>query len=460
MTRLEQFNKEHGEAVAEVERLRGEIQKCEDEAKLNELRASVEKGFEDIQRLNGEIETESKLEAAKNLVAARDEARQAQAPRPADVSHRAYDPSENDLSAEQVEKRDRVFELVIAGEKVSDEDNVLLQSLTRQEKEFWSAMRARTNRSNPIAVDAQERAASTTAQIGTDADGGFTVPQGFLAEVIMGMKDYSPVLQNGMARILNTASGNEIKIPTMDDTANKGAILAEHVDAGYNKVTVGELSLSAYKYTTNAFAVTNELVQDTGVGFERILQGAMSERLGRITAEHFTTGDGSSKPQGVVAGVAAVAARRTVSEADDVVSFDDLAKLIGALDPAYRPNARFMFNSGTELHLITKKVGPAQSTNTPDNRLVWGAGPASGAPASIFGYPYVVNQNMAAHSAANNDAVIFGDFNNFLIRRVRDLRIVRDDSIQRLADQIVFVGFARYDSKVLLTNAFSVLRIK
>lgn len=460
MTKLEELENARQEGVKEIERLVKEADECKDEARVAELRAAAEKGLKDVQDINSKIEFENKLQAERDLTLAKEEARKAQAPRQADAKRTMYEPSDADLNGFQVEKRHDVFERVIAGEKVRDEEMVLLHSLTPDEKRFWQEMTRPKNRAQPIAMGASERAVATTQQVGTDADGGFTVPEGFLAEVIISMKDYSPVLQNGVARILNTASGNDLRIPTMNDTANEGALLAEHTDATASKVTVGDITLNAYKYTSGAFAVTGELMQDTGVGFEGILRDAMGIRLGRITSKHFTTGTGSSQPQGVVTGVAAVAARRTVSEADDVVSFDDLIKLISAVDPAYRTGARFMFNSGVEHHLLTKKVGPAQSTNTPDNRLLWGMGVSAGAPNSIYGYPYTINQNMAAHTTANNDAVIFGNFNSFVVRRVRDFRIIRDDSIYVLGDQTAFVGFARYDSRVLNTDAFAVLRIK
>jgi HK97 family phage major capsid protein len=75
-------------------------------------------------------------------------------------------------------------------------------------------------------------------------------------------------------------------------------------------------------------------------------------------------------------------------------------------------------------------------------------GLTSGAPDTIFSYPYVVNQSMPQVAAAAN-TILFGDFSKFVMRRVKDLAIMRLD--ERFADygEVAFVAFSRIDSNLV-----------
>jgi HK97 family phage major capsid protein len=76
------------------------------------------------------------------------------------------------------------------------------------------------------------------------------------------------------------------------------------------------------------------------------------------------------------------------------------------------------------------------------------ANAVSNAPATILGYKYAINNDMA-EVGAGNDTVAFGDFSKFLIRDVSDRQVRRLS--ERYADynQTAFVIFSRHDSKLI-----------
>jgi HK97 family phage major capsid protein len=79
---------------------------------------------------------------------------------------------------------------------------------------------------------------------------------------------------------------------------------------------------------------------------------------------------------------------------------------------------------------------------------LWGASPADGAPDTILGRSYVINQDMAA-IAPSAKAVAFGDFRKYFIRRITGARVLR--LVERYADynQIGFVAFQRWDGALI-----------
>jgi HK97 family phage major capsid protein len=89
---------------------------------------------------------------------------------------------------------------------------------------------------------------------------------------------------------------------------------------------------------------------------------------------------------------------------------------------------------------------------------IWQPSMGQGAPSTISGYPYVINQSLASVAASAN-SVIFGDLKQFKIRRVKDMSILRLS--ERYADygQTGFVAFSRVDSNLVLASGANALAI-
>lgn len=460
MTRLEEFNRELGETIHSLENTRAEIAKLRkegaDEAKVKEQEDKAERVFADLSRVKIDIEQEQKLEDEKTAFAAREQAARDQSPARSD-STRVMDAHDhkNELTREDIAHRSELNERYALGEPLSDDEKVFRNRLTNGEKLWFRLMKAPPGRFSFHAVPAEFemptdwRAESTTAQVGTDADGGHLVPETLAAEVIRSTKAYGPMNDPGVARQINTAMGEPLTFPTVNDTGNKGVWIAEHTDAASKKVTWGDITVNAHKGSTDFFAVTREIMQDSVINFQRELTSLMGERVGRLLNEGFTKGDGSGKPTGLVNTIGAVAAQvQNVGTAVNI-DFVDLLNLVAKVDPSYRGPGRFMFNSATETALLSVQDG--------DDRFLWQPDIAAGTRGRILGYPYMINQDMDNYNVANKDAVIFGDFSKFLIRRVRGLAIRRLDELLAKSDQVAFLGFFRVDSKVLDSRAFAVL---
>ena len=104
-----------------------------------------------------------------------------------------------------------------------------------------------------------------------------------------------------------------------------------------------------------------------------------------------------------------------------------------------------MFNDSTLLSMRKLKDG--------DGNYLWQPADArTGAPATILGYGFAINQAVDSLAAAKK-AVLFGDFSKYVVRRVREFAVRRLDERYAEFDQVGFIGFARYDGELLDTAA-------
>jgi len=284
--------------------------------------------------------------------------------------------------------------------------------------------------------------------IATGGAGGYTVPQGFLRKITEYQKLFGGVRQ--VADVIQTQAGNALPWPSIDDTANVGAILAENTGMTQQDVAFTTKTLNAYMYTSLLVLVSYQLLEDTAFDLEAKLGQWLGTRIGRIQNTHFTTGTGTAQPEGIqtnsTVGVT-LATGNTTS-----VTYGGLIDLISSVDPAYRQggNAKFMM-SDAALATI-RKLTDSQ------NRPLWEPSVQAGSPDMLLGYPIVLNQDMPV-PAANAKSILFGDFNQgYIIRDVIGIQVTRLDERYADALQVGFFAFARSDARPDNTAAYKALK--
>lgn len=271
----------------------------------------------------------------------------------------------------------------------------------------------------------------------TGASGGYTVPQGFYNEIVDAMKFYGGMRQARTTK-LNTASGNDMPIPTANDTSVVGELLAENASAATGDIGFNQVVMKAYKYSSKVVLVPFELLQDSAFNLESFIARKLGERIGRITNTHFTTGDNSGKPQGIL--TAATLGKTGANGQTTSVTYDDLVDLIHAVDPAYRTNAQFMFNDSTLKALKKMKDG--------QQRPLWVPGLIEKEPDTILGYSYVINNDMPAMDESAK-SILFGDMSNYFIRDVMNIEFYRIVDKYIESGQVGFLCFYRGDGRMV-----------
>lgn len=281
-----------------------------------------------------------------------------------------------------------------------------------------------------------------------DASGGFTVPEGFQANLVEAQRQYGAFLNPGLSTILNTDTGNPIPMPMEDDTANVAAIVAEaasltaSTDAIFTNITLGAFTYRAL------VRVSLELLQDSAFDLEAYIARKLGIRLGRGFNAHATTGSNSGQPQGIFNTTVGASIGHTAATGNTTnFPYLSLVATEHSLDPAYRANAQWMF------HDVVLQGVKSQLDTT--GRPIWqpnyhaatdANSPFTAFKGTILGYGYTINQD-APVMAANARCVAFGDFSSYYVRQVSNMMLIR--ASERFIDQgqIGFYVFARMDGK-------------
>lgn len=276
----------------------------------------------------------------------------------------------------------------------------------------------------------------------TNSEGGYTVATDVANTVLDAMKAYGGMRE--AADVIRTAQGNPMQFPTSDGTAETGEIIAENTTATDDDIDFGTKSLPVYKYSSKVVAVPFELLQDSSVDVEAFVRGRLATRLGRITNTHFTTGTGSSQPNGIVTAVNAASKTLTAANGSSQVSAITYANLVALqhkVDPAYRRggNCSFMMHDDSVKVLRQIVDGSSRPIFVPG----YETGSPGGAPDRILGAPIIVNQDMAT-MAAGAKSILYGDFSYYKIRDVMDVTMFRfTDSAYAKLGQVGFLAWMR-----------------
>lgn len=416
MSRITELREKQAALVAQARERLDEINANTDESRAAELESQHDAAMAEHDRIDKQIEREERMERVEQRA---NELREQRRPIPKDGDEQRGDGA-------QVEYR-QVFAKVICGTEVSELSAEERQVLKKGAAEFRA-----------------QSAGTTTA-------GGFTVPTELLAEIEKAMKAWGPMYDSDICRVITTSGGNPLKLPTVDDTASTAEPHTENealTDDGGKDVTFGQKSLDAYAFDTEFVRWSWELDADSIFNMEALLGELLGERLARIANKQLTIGTGTSAPHGIVPasslGVTAVATA--------AITFDELIDLEHSVDPAYRkaPGVGYMLNDQT--------FKAIRKLKDQEGRYIWQQGDVkNGAPGTLNGRPYHVNQDMA-EIAAGAKAVLFGDFKKYWVRKVGVpvIGVLRE----RFWPDLGIAGLIRFDGELAQPGAVKHLVMK
>ena len=281
------------------------------------------------------------------------------------------------------------------------------------------------------------------------AKGGFLVPTELLASAFEKYMLYTANLRN-YCKVLRTDGGHDIMIPTVDDTAVKGSIVAENAQKPVSDVTFSQVQLKAYKYTSGIVLVSMELLQDSAISIPELLGELLAARIARIQADHFALGTGTGQPQGIAVG----AGDGGTTTAAGAISVDDLLSLRNKVDLAYRANGAFIMSDATlaavqKLRYATTGE-PVFVTDYRDPM----------APVRLFGHPIVIDNSLPAVTTTGGVAAVFGDLSKYIIRDAMGLTLKRSDERYFEFNQSAFLAEMRTDAKVVNNKAIVAMKWK
>lgn len=299
--------------------------------------------------------------------------------------------------------------------------------------------------SERLTLPSKEEAETRAAQTITTTGGGHAIATGFVQKFEERLLYYCPIRQ--YADILTTAEGNPLNFPTVDDTSISAADRTINTATSEDAFTLGQVSLSSYGKSTELLVPYELFMDATLSNFESRLADLLAERHGRKEQTDFTTGSGSSAPQGMVTGAGT---GKTTASATAIAA-DEILDLEASLDPAYRQGAVFFMHSSVWTYIRKLKDSQGRYLVGDWNALGQGTG------YSLLGYPVIFNNAMASSVATTNKTVLFCQPKKFMIRQAGARELIRDTSRFVREDQILIKLRQRYDSRVVQANAFKLL---
>jgi HK97 family phage major capsid protein len=268
----------------------------------------------------------------------------------------------------------------------------------------------------------------------TSTKGPETVPQDFLSVVQAKLLTTGPMLDGSVVNLLNTNSGNDIKVP-VESTRPAGTAVAEGATFAVSDPTFANITLRSHKIGTLVVA-SRELVEDTGIDLQGFLGAQIGVALGTAVNSILTNGTGTVQANGIVtaAGTGVAAGGTGIGGA---FTSDNLITLMHSVDSLYaaQPSAGWMMSRAT--------MGAVRSLKGAEGYL-FQTYAAEGMVGSLLGYPVYENPYVPA-IGTNAKSVLFGDIGAYITRVVGGIEIVRSDEAYFLSDQIAWRASIRVD---------------
>lgn len=300
---------------------------------------------------------------------------------------------------------------------------------------FWDLMRSKNPM--PQVVDA--------LRIGADTEGGYLVPDEYERTLVDALEEEN--IFRGLAHIIRTSSGDR-KIPVV---ATKGT--ASWIEEGgafpESDDTFGQVTIGAYKLGT-MIKVSEELLNDSVFDLESYIAREFARRIGTKEEEAFFTGDGTSKPLGVLADKGGAEVGVTAASATGITA-DELLDLYYSLFSPYRKKAVWVVNDST-----IKAIRKLKDNN---GQYLWQPGLIANAPDTILGRPVKTSAFMPS-IAAGAKSIIFGDFNYYWIADRQGRTFKRLNELFATTGQVGFLASQRVDGRLILPEALKVLKQK
>lgn len=299
-----------------------------------------------------------------------------------------------------------------------------------------------------------ETRGTNTQIVTTNNLGGYIVPQSF-----SGRLEMAGIWRGGMmeaCEIYPDDIGGTLKWPTGDDTGTNGEIVGQGVARNVQDMTFGNVLFVDYTIDSGIVKVGRELINDQRVGFlEKALSMAIAERIRKKTNSVLTNGTGTSEPYGLTV---AVTATGITTAGATAITKSELSRLMYSVDQYYSdgPKVGWMMHRTTLGYLRTLDFSTDTTHILSDLRM-------AGQQETLMGHPVFINNDLPAmHQTTGlpvtgSKHIYFGDFSKYVIRRIDEVVIERNDSVYWDKFTAGFMAWTRLDGNLITPNAIKPL---
>lgn len=271
---------------------------------------------------------------------------------------------------------------------------------------------------------------------GTDASGGYLVPEEYDSRLIETLKEEN--IMRSLATTISTSGQHKINVAASDPAA---AWIDEGGALNFGDSKFAQVLLDAHKLHV-AIKVTEELLYDSAFNLENHILSSFGQALANAEEDAFLNGDGTGKPTGIFHKTNGGTFLKDIP----AIKSDDMIDLIHALKRPYRKNASFIMND--------KTVSSIRKLKDNNGAYIWQPSYQQNEPDRILGYPVYTS------AFAPENAIAFGDYRYYNIgdRGTRSFKELTE--LFAGNGMIGFVAKERVDGKLVLKEAVQILPIK
>jgi HK97 family phage major capsid protein len=272
------------------------------------------------------------------------------------------------------------------------------------------------------------------------AQGGYFVPSEIFREVVYGIAQFDPLLDENVVTLIpsDTPSLKPISVPGWD----LSEIAAELISEGAQRTpfTVPDLDhamLNGYTFRT-VLDATFELEEDAFEPLINQLQRAYSIAFARGIGQYLLVGSGSNEPTGVL--TAAANSNVTISSAQ--IGYSDIENIYFSIDLAYRSSDKCAWLMSDKMYQQVRKA--TDSNGRPLISIVDDK-------ESLMGRPVLISPSMPTpNPSVSRQLIVFGDFSHYIVR-LSQLRLRRSIQAPGYVDagKALYSGFMRCDANLL-----------
>lgn len=277
----------------------------------------------------------------------------------------------------------------------------------------------------------EQRAMSTTP-----TEGGYTIDTETLARVVQEKISYGAVLNQ--ANTLNTGKGNPMNWAVSAEGAVKGVIVGEAQNHGKKDTKFTNVVLGAFKISSQVILVSEELLQDSEIDMVAYITNIARARIDRGMNSYILTGTGTGQPKGLLNSITKEVAIENVSK----FTWETLVDLFHGVDPAYRTSPKRAFG------MHDKTLAKIRKFKNTQGEPIYIRSLATDKPDTVLGEPVVIDNEFPefkTDGSAFKGAIVYGDWNAFIVRRVSGMTVKRLDELYAETGQVGFLAFERFD---------------
>jgi HK97 family phage major capsid protein len=258
------------------------------------------------------------------------------------------------------------------------------------------------------------------------SDDSSLLPQTFYDVLQEKLITVGPMLDGSIVTLLNTATGEDIKVP-VESTRPLGTAINEGTTITALDPTFTSLTLKSQKVAALTI-VSREILTDSGIDIPSYLARTLGTSVGIKANNLLTVGTGTNEANGIVtASGSGITGSTAVSGA---FSADNLIDLAHSVDGAYvRLGAGFMMRRTS--------MGTLRKLKDTAGNYLYVPAATVGAPDVFMGFPVIENPDVAA-TGLGAKSVLFGWFGSYHVRSVGGIEIARSDDAYFESDEIGF----------------------